>query len=29
MVKDSEPYKDLGSNVGQATLRKLDKVWKS
>ena len=29
MVKDSEPYKDLGSNVGQATLRKLDKAWKS
>lgn len=29
IVKDSEPYKDLGSNVGQATLRKLDKVWKS
>ena len=29
MVKDSEPYKELGSNVGQATLRKLDKAWKS
>ena len=29
MVKDSEPYKELGSNVGQATLRKLDKTWKS
>lgn len=29
MVKDSEPYKEIGSNVGQATLRKLDKVWKS
>lgn len=29
MVKDSEPYKELGSNVGQATLRKLDKNWKS
>lgn len=28
MVKDSEPYKDLGNNVGQATLRKLDKAWK-
>ena len=29
MVKDSEPYEELGSNVGQATLRKLDKAWKS
>lgn len=29
MVKDSEPYKDLGSNVGQATLRKLDNNWVS
>lgn len=29
IVKDSEPYKDLGNNVGQATLRKLDKNWKS
>ena len=29
MVKDSEPYKDLGSNVGQGTLRILDKAWKS
>lgn len=29
MVKDSDPYKELGSNVGQATLRKLDKAWKS
>lgn len=29
MVKDSEPYMELGSNVGQATLRKLDKAWKS
>ena len=29
LVKDSEPYKDLGSNVGQATLRLLDKNWKS
>ena len=29
MVKDSEPYKELGNNVGQATLRKLDKNWKS
>ena len=28
LCKDSEPYKDLGSNVGQATLRKLDKNWK-
>lgn len=29
LVKNSEPYKDLGSNVAQATLRKLDKNWKS
>lgn len=29
LCKDSEPYKDLGSNVGQATLRLLDKNWKS
>lgn len=29
LVKESEPYKDLGSNVGQATLRLLDKNWKS
>ena len=29
MVKESEPYKDLGSNVGQGTLRILDKAWKS
>ena len=29
MVKCSEPYKDLGSNVGQATLRKLDNNWSS
>ena len=29
MVKDSEPYRELGSNVGQAALRKLDKSWKS
>lgn len=29
MVKDSEPYKDIGSNTGQATLRTLDKNWKS
>lgn len=29
MAKDSEPYKDLGSNVGQATLRKLDNNWVS
>lgn len=28
-MKDSEPYKDLGSNVGQGTLRILDKNWKS
>ena len=29
LCKESEPYKELGSNVGQATLRKLDKNWKS
>lgn len=29
LVKDSEPYKDLGSNVGQGTLRILDKNWMS
>lgn len=29
LVKESEPYKDLGSNVGQGTLRILDKTWKS
>ena len=29
MVKDSEPYKDIGSNTGQATLRMLDKMWKA
>lgn len=29
IVKNSEPYKELGNNVGQATLRKLDKNWKS
>lgn len=29
MVKDSEPYKDIGSNTGQSTLRMLDKVWKA
>ena len=29
IVKDSEPYKEIGSNVGQGTLRMLDKAWKS
>lgn len=29
MIKDSEPYKEFGSNLGQATLRKLDRNWKS
>lgn len=29
LCKDSDPYRELGSNVGQATLRKLDKGWKS
>ena len=29
LVKNSEPYKDIGSNTGQGTLRILDKNWKS
>lgn len=29
LCKDSEPYKDMGSNVGQQTLRMLDKNWES
>lgn len=29
MIKNSEPYRDLGSNVGQQTLKVLDKNWKS
>jgi len=29
IVKDSEPYRDLGSNVGQQTLKLLDQNWKS
>ena len=29
IVKDSEPYRELGSNTGQQTLRILDKNWKS
>lgn len=29
LCKESDPYKEMGSNVGQATLRKLDKNWKS
>ncbi len=29
LVKGSEPYKDIGSNTGQGTLRILDKNWKS
>ena len=29
LIKDSDPYKGLGSNVGQGTLRMLDKAWKS
>ena len=29
LVKESEPYKDIGSNTGQGTLRILDKSWKS
>lgn len=29
IIKDTEPYKDLGSNVGQQTLKLLDQNWKS
>ena len=29
IITDSEPYKNMGSNVGQGTLRILDKNWKS
>lgn len=29
IMKDAEPYKELGSNVGQQTLKVLDKNWKS
>lgn len=29
LVKTSEPYIDIGSNVGQGTLRILDREWKS
>lgn len=29
ICKESDPYKELGSNVGQQTLRLLDKNWKS
>lgn len=29
LCKDSDSYRKLGSNVGQATLRKLDKNWKA
>lgn len=29
LCKESKPYKDIGSNVGQATMRILDKSWKS
>lgn len=29
MLKTSDPYKDMGSNVGQATLKKLDQAWKA
>ena len=28
LCKESDPYRELGSNVGQTTLRKLDKTWK-
>ena len=29
LVKDSESYKDIGSNTGQGTLRILDRNWKA
>ena len=29
LAKDSDPYKNIGSNVGQQTLRVLDKNWKA
>lgn len=29
LLKDSEPYREIGSNVGQSTLKILDKAWKS
>lgn len=29
LTKDSDAYKEIGSNTGQGTLRILDKVWKS
>ena len=29
LVKESDPYKNIGSNVGQGTLRIIDKNWKS
>lgn len=29
LCKESEPYKEIGSNVGQQTLKILDKTWKS
>lgn len=29
LVKTSNPYKDIGSNTGQGTLRILDKSWKA
>ena len=29
LVKESEPYKDIGSNTGQGTLMVLDKNWKA
>lgn len=28
LVKNSEPYKDIGNNTGQGTLRILDRAWK-
>lgn len=29
LIKESDAYKDIGSNVGQQTLKVLDKAWKS
>ena len=29
LTKDSDAYREIGSNTGQGTLRMLDKVWKS
>ena len=29
MVKESDPYLDIGSNVGQMTIQVVDNLWKS